>query len=194
MTMRTLILTAEMRPHGVAAWQDAVTLLFNGKVRVLSTFDEIIGRVRFDQIEDFEHFLEDLPSSAYDGDMIILRTPSVLALKKEIGGGRRAVKFSRENVLFRDKFRCQYCGKSGEFESLNYDHVIPRCRGGKTSWENIVAACYPCNTSKANRTPEEAGMRLLQRPVKPRTLPLKVLRIHAKHMHPDWAHYLGEGV
>jgi 5-methylcytosine-specific restriction endonuclease McrA len=122
--------------------------------------------------------------------MIVLRTPSIMVLKKEIARGKRVVKFSRENVLFRDRFRCQYCGTSGDFQSLNYDHVIPRCRGGGTNWENIVAACYPCNGRKANRTPEEAGMRLLQRPVKPRTLPLKALRVHPKHMQPEWSHYL----
>lgn len=191
MTTRTLILNAEMRPHGVMAWQDAVTMMFNGKVRVISTYDDVIGRVRFDQIDDFEHFLEDLPASAYDGDLIVLRTPAVIALKKEVAKMKRGVKFSRENVLLRDKFRCQYCGARGDFETLNYDHVTPRCRGGRTTWENIATACYPCNTAKANRTPEEAGMRLTRRPEKPRSLPMRQLRIHPTSVHPAWAPYVG---
>lgn len=165
-------------------------MMFNGKVRVIETYDDIIGRVRFDQMEDFEHFLEDLPASAYDGDMIVLRTPSVMALKKEIGSIKRGVKFSRINVLTRDKYRCAYCAVRGTDEDLNYDHVIPRSQGGRTVWENIVASCYPCNSKKANRTPEQAGMRLLTRPYKPKTLPMTSPVIRRDQIHPDWHPYL----
>ncbi len=193
MSTRTLILTESMQAHDVVSWQEAVTMLFNGKVRVLETYDEVIGRVRFDQIDDFEHFLEDLPQSAYDGEMIVLRTPAVMVLKAPLTSNKRGVKFSRTNVFTRDKFCCSYCGTKGTFETLNYDHVIPRAQGGKTVWQNIVTACRGCNSRKADRTPEQAGMKLLVKPHKPKTLPMEnpQLRVRMREVEPVWREYLG---
>ena len=88
---------------------------------------------------------------------------------------KRGVKFSRNNVFARDDFRCQYCGARKSARELNYDHVVPRVQGGKTVWENIVASCYDCNGMKRGRTPEQAGMKLLRAPVKPRSLPMTTL-------------------
>lgn len=193
MNARTLVLTETLIPHDVVPWQEAVTMLFNAKVRVLETYDDVIGRVRFDQIEDFEHFLEDLPASAFDGDLVVLRTPAVLVLKNEIGRVKRGVKFSRQNVFARDHFRCVYCGFAGSFETLNYDHVVPRARGGRTIWENIVTTCYPCNTRKGDRSPEQAGMTLRVRPYKPRSLPLSTPRLRIRDAHPVWQGYLPDG-
>lgn len=183
---RTLVLSADHRPCGILPWQDAVTMLFNNKARVLATWPEIIGRVRWDQVNDFDHFLQDIPQEDVDDDSIVLRMPAVVLLKKEISRVKRKVKFSRENVLLRDNFRCQYCGFSGDFQSLNYDHVVPRSRGGRTDWTNISTSCYPCNTKKGGRTPEEAGMTLLRQPFKPRTLPMSPLRLSADGVPSVW--------
>ena len=71
------------------------------------------------------------------------------------------VRLTRKNILIRDKMRCRYCGKEGTASSLTLDHVIPRSRGGKFSWQNIVASCLTCNARKSDRTPEEAGMKIL---------------------------------
>lgn len=75
---------------------------------------------------------------------------------------------SRRAVLLRDNFTCQYCGGQPGKEHLTLDHIIPRSRGGRMDWENVVTACAPCNRRKANRTPDEANMRLLSVPVRPR--------------------------
>ncbi len=83
----------------------------------------------------------------------------------------RQVPFSRRNVFKRDCFTCQYCGTQPDGEALTIDHVCPRAQGGGSSWENCVLACGPCNARKANRTPEQAGMRLRKRPVQPRWHP-----------------------
>jgi 5-methylcytosine-specific restriction endonuclease McrA len=77
----------------------------------------------------------------------------------------RRVELSRKNILRRDGFRCQYCGSHSH--PLTLDHVIPKSRGGGDAWENLVAACIPCNNRKGSRTPEEAGLRLLSYPRKP---------------------------
>ena len=71
------------------------------------------------------------------------------------------VRLTRKNILIRDKFRCRYCGKEGTPTGLTLDHVMPRSRGGKFSWQNIVAACLDCNAKKGDRTPEEAGMAIM---------------------------------
>lgn len=80
----------------------------------------------------------------------------------------RDVMFNRKNIYARDKNRCQYCGKYFKGEDLTFDHVVPRSKGGDNSFENVVTCCVECNRSKANRTPTEAGMRLIKPPAKPR--------------------------
>ena len=90
--------------------------------------------------------------------------PTVVRLKRYIRVPYRRVLLTRRNVLRRDGHRCQYCGSA---ERLTLDHVLPRSRGGKDAWENLVAACTPCNNKKSNRTPEEAGMRLRVVPFHP---------------------------
>ena len=84
---------------------------------------------------------------------------------------RRTVKFSRLNILLRDDHTCQYCGRRLARSRLNLDHVIPRSRGGHTTWENIVTSCHPCNHKKGGRTPKEAHMKLIRRPFRPKTVP-----------------------
>ena len=91
--------------------------------------------------------------------------PSVIRLQSYIRIPFKKIELSRKNILRRDAFRCQYCGSHAH--PLTLDHIIPRSRGGGESWENLISACVPCNNRKGNRTPEEAGMRLLTIPRKP---------------------------
>lgn len=149
MSTRTLMLTPWMAPHGVISWQRAIVLLYLGKVEVLEEYDECLVA----------------PS-------ITLRTPAVVRLTKANVSTKNKVRFSRINLFTRDGFRCQYCGERKAMNELNYDHVVPRVRGGKTVWENIVTSCYACNDRKGSRTPGEAGMKLLRKPFKPVSLPL----------------------
>jgi hypothetical protein len=84
---------------------------------------------------------------------------------------------------------CQYCGTRKEMTQLNYDHVHPRVRGGRTVWENIVTSCYPCNDRKGHRTLEQAGMKLLRKPFRPKTLPMSFLQIDRKTIPEVWSPY-----
>jgi len=166
MSSMTLVLDAAYRPHKVVSWERAVTLLFLGRVEVVEEYDEEIRSVSFS-----------------------IKMPAVVRLLRVIRGNTKGVKFSRINILTRDKYTCQYCGRKLPMSKLNYDHVLPRARGGKTTWENIVTSCFPCNDRKSNRTPQEAGMRLIHAPVRPKSLPLTMLRIEGEI--PDrWASYL----
>ncbi len=146
--MRTLMLTPAMAPHRVIPWQRAIVLSFLGKVEVVAEYDEIIR-----------------------SQALAVRAPAVVRLTRGHVPVRRTVRFSRLNVFTRDAFRCQYCGARRAMRELTYDHVVPRARGGPTDWTNIVTACRACNDRKGGRTPEEAHMRLLSKPVKPSWLP-----------------------
>ena len=102
---------------------------------------------------------------------------------------RNEVKFNRRNIFARDRNRCQYCGKRYPTSELSLDHVIPRSMGGKSVWENIVCACTTCNVKKGGRTPHQARMTLVQRPVKPNRNPL--VRVHLGHeRYRSWKQFL----
>lgn len=167
MKTSTLLLTPWMAPHKIIPWQTAVVMSFLGKVEVLEEYDDVITS----------------PS-------LTIKTPAVVRLKRSAGGTKRPVKFSRANVFTRDGFACQYCGAKKSPRELNYDHVVPRVQGGKTVWENIVTSCYECNTRKRGRTPEQAGMKLLRQPVKPKSLPSSLVALRDTHVpvawHPYW--------
>lgn len=101
----------------------------------------------------------------------------------------REAKFNRRNIFARDRNRCQYCGKRFATGELSLDHVIPRSRGGRTGWDNIVCACIRCNVRKGGRTPREAGLTLIRPPVKPRTCP--TLRLRASNpRYRSWQFFL----
>jgi len=105
---------------------------------------------------------------------------------------KREVKFSRRNILARDEHRCQYCGKRFPASQLSIDHVIPKSRGGKSTWTNVVAACNPCNTLKGGRMPWEASMKLRRAPTVPRKNPLLLDKVRSQE-YGLWRHFLGDG-
>ena len=98
------------------------------------------------------------------------------------------VAFNKKNILRRDGYTCQYCGRRGE--RLTVDHMVPRSRGGETTWTNVVAACLKCNLQKGNRTVDEAGMTLIREPSHPRFLFSLVRHPHAHSFLDSWRKYL----
>ena len=166
MSTRTLMLTPWMAPHRVISWQRAVVLFYLGKVEVLEEYDDLVAA----------------PS-------VTIRTPAVVRLTKGSVSKKHKVRFSRVNVYTRDGFRCQYCGERRPVDALNYDHVVPRVRGGKSVWENIVTSCYACNDRKGSRTLEQAGMTLLRKPFKPTSLPFAPILVSGTDIPPAWRNY-----
>lgn len=165
-----LFLDQSFRPLRIETWQRAIADVMLGKTEVIH----------------------------YSGDRTIQgigRTypmPSVVRVLRNFKRDKIRLKFSRLNVYARDGFRCQFCGDQKASEHLTFDHVVPRSRGGKTTWENIVACCEPCNSAKANRTPGEAGMKLLRDPKKPRYLPsIQVRGMTAASIPAAWRDYWG---
>jgi len=192
---RTLVLDAGYAPHRVVSWQRAAQLLHDGRAEVVELYSDVVRAITREAARGltvskqmlawFELGVDDT-----DPDTYVVRVPAVIRLLGKVGR-KKVVKFSRINVLTRDKFTCQYCGTKKLMRELNYDHVVPRAQGGKTVWENIVASCYDCNSIKRNRTPQEAGMRLLNAPVRPKSLPIAALRLETLKDIPEcWRSFL----
>ncbi len=102
---------------------------------------------------------------------------------------RTAVKFTRRNIYARDRNRCQYCGRSYPTSELSLDHVVPRSRGGETTWTNIVCCCVACNVRKGGRLPQEAGLKLVAEPVKPKRSPVVTLHLNSQR-YASWKQFL----
>jgi 5-methylcytosine-specific restriction endonuclease McrA len=165
----TLLLNTTYEPLRVVHWKRAITLMWQEKVEVLEVYDKEIHAVS-----------------------ITIKLPSVIRLLKliRVKDSHHAVKFSRANIFARDKYRCQYCGLKFRTEELTFDHLIPISRGGKKAWENIVTACLVCNNRKSGRTPDEARMRLIKLPVKPKWSPTFTITIGLKTFPESWRDYL----
>lgn len=164
----TLVLDLGYLPHRVVSWQRAICMILQSKAELIEEYDETV----------------------YEGSTLILKMPSVIRLLQQVRR-KKAIRFSRMNVLTRDNWRCQYCGEKGRTRELNYDHVVPRSQGGKTVWENIVTACYECNANKGGRTPQQAGMRLRKKPVKPKSLPVTAIHFDPTDTLPEaWVNYV----
>jgi 5-methylcytosine-specific restriction endonuclease McrA len=131
-----LFLDAEWRPLRVEPWTRAITDFCVGKVEV----------VEYSKDHTIQGVTRTYPM------------PAVVRVLKRFKREKIRIKFSRLNIYARDNFRCQFCGKKFDTEELTFDHVVPRSRGGVTSWENIVTCCVPCNSSKADRTPSEVAV------------------------------------
>ena len=135
-TCPALVLNADFRPLSyfplsVWPWQETIKAVFLGRVQVVQEYDRVVRSPRWE-----------------------MRLPSVICLKK-YAPMERSPAFTRFNVFLRDRFSCQYCG---DRDDLTFDHILPRSRGGHTTWANVVAACSPCNLRKGNLTPNEAKM------------------------------------
>ncbi len=161
-----LILNADYRPLSyfplsVWSWQEAVKAIFRDSVTVISEYDRAIRSPTFE-----------------------MKLPSVLALKEYVPMARKPA-FTRFNVFLRDQWSCQYCADGFKTHELTFDHVIPRSRGGLTSWDNIVAACQSCNTQKGNKMPHEAGMFPIREPRQPS---IHMLQEHGRKFPPNFLH------
>lgn len=168
-----LILNADYRPLSyfplsIWSWQEAVKAVFRESVVVVSEYDRIVSSPSMD-----------------------FKLPSVLALKNYIPQSDHPA-FTRFNVFLRDQWECQYCGDLCKTHQLTFDHVIPRCKGGGTNWENIVAACRRCNTIKGSKLPNECKMWPLHTPRQPTIYELQTngKKFPPNFLHESWGDFL----
>jgi 5-methylcytosine-specific restriction endonuclease McrA len=133
---------------------------------------------------------EEIAASEIHSAMRTLQAPSVIRLLSYRHIPQQTRALSRKNILLRDRYTCQFCGHRFTAAELTLDHVQPRSRGGRSTWENLVASCYACNNRKGDRTPEEAGLRLIRKP-RPFTLHTsrQLMRLMANREE-KWRKYL----
>ncbi len=168
-----LVLNADFRPLSyfplsLWCWQDTIKAVFLERVNVISEYDRA---VRSPTCE--------------------MRLPSVISLKEYVPMARRPA-FTRFNVFLRDRFACQYCGRPFPTEILTFDHVVPRVRGGRTEWTNVVTACEPCNLRKGHRMPREVGIHPLRPPRQPTAYELQEngRAFPPNYLHESWRDFL----
>ena len=171
MNWRVLVLDQGYEPVKIVDWTRAMTLVLSGKAEFVDEAD--IYSIR--------------SSSATFYLTSIIRVLAQIAHRK-----RKGIPFTQHNIFMRDRWTCQYCGTVKKANQLNWDHVFPKSRGGKSTWENIVSACYPCNQKKADRTPEEARMKLLKKPSKPPQTTAFTIRMKGQvaNVPESWKTYL----
>jgi 5-methylcytosine-specific restriction endonuclease McrA len=165
-----LVLNADYRPLSyyplsVWSWQDAVKAVYMDRVEVIAQYDQAVHS----------------PSME-------MRLPSVISLKEYVHQDR-APAFTRFNLFLRDGFQCSYCSST---DDLTFDHVVPRSRGGKTTWENIVTACSPCNLKKGGRSLKEAHMTPRRPARRPNMHELQAMgrKFPPHHLHETWLDWL----
>jgi len=162
-----LVLNADFRPLSyfplsLWSWQETVKAVCLDRVNIVSHYDRIVRSPSFQ-----------------------MRLPSVISLKEYIPTARRPA-FTRFNVFLRDRFICQYCGEDFSSHDLTFDHVVPRSRGGRTTWQNVVTACSSCNLLKGNRIPRESGMYPRHAPMQPST---HLLQENGRGFPPNFLHH-----
>ncbi|MCZ6472420.1 MAG: HNH endonuclease [SAR324 cluster bacterium] len=162
-----MLLSAGFEPIRVISWKKAVTLVVLGKVEVLEAYQREVRS----------------PS-------LTLKLPAVIKLQRYLKPIPRRVKFSRQNLFSRDNYTCQYCHRHYPAGQLTYDHIVPRSKGGKTSWTNVVTSCVRCNLKKGNKHLKSLNYKLLKEPREPRWLPQFSQILHGGNGHPAWRSYL----
>jgi len=161
-----LVLNRSWMAIHIANVRRAMGLVYQGMAKVVSPDDF----ATYD-FEDWKELSQAAESNYICTVNFKIKVPEIIVLSFFNGMFRQEVRFSRHNIFERDKNRCQYCGRKFGKTDLTIDHVIPRSKGGKDTWQNMVLACVPCNIRKGNRTPHEADMGLIRTPSKPAWVP-----------------------
>lgn len=165
--MRTLLLDSSYLPVKVVHWHKAMVLFLSGRAELVEIYEN--KEVR----------------STY----LVFKLPKVIRLFSQFRN-RQIVKFSRENVFYRDQFKCQYCAERFSRSELTLDHVIPKSKGGRTSWDNVVSCCKICNNKKGDKLPQYFAMKLINKPKRPKWTPWIQIRLQQGDPH-EWRVYLG---
>ena len=172
-TYPALVLNADFRPLSyfplsLWSWQDSIKAVFLDRVNIVSEYAAVVRSPSFE-----------------------MKLPSVISLKQYVSLDRRPA-FTRFNVFLRDRFECQYCAEALPAEDLTFDHIVPRSRGGRTSWDNVVTACQECNLIKGNRLLEETCMTLMRPVEEPTTFQLQQngRAFPPNFLHESWRDFL----
>lgn len=182
----TLVLNRRWTPIRTAPVQEAIGLVAKGTAMIIEP--ESFETHDLLSWNDVSRARVRLGEALIRSPRLALVPPEVILLKTYDGEGGRAVVFSRKNLFKRDRYTCQYCGLQPGPEELTVDHVVPRSRGGTSTWENCVLACVECNKRKADRTPAQAGLKMRKTPRKPSWKAL--VQVPARDRRESWDKFL----
>lgn len=181
-----LVLNKFFFAMNIVSARRAFTLLYKNSAEVVSIDDGKFSSYNMETWQDVSLLKSQLGLPEEDEDISWIKTvsvsiqvPKIIRLLFYENTPRWGVKFNRRNIFARDGNNCQYCGRKHPSSELSLDHVMPRARGGKATWTNIVCACTECNKRKGGRTPEEAGLRLVRKPFMPRHSPVITLKLNS---------------
>lgn len=191
-----LLLDMGYQPHRVISAKRAIALVFKDAADIVdvevnpNTGRAMYGTHDIDSWEDLSRLRDEIERDDHTWiqrvrDDLVL--PTVIRLKKPVKRSKKAIRFSRNNIYRRDGNVCQYCGDKHRKSELNIDHVVPKAQGGLSTWENTVVSCIHCNQKKGNRTPKQAGIKLIRDPQKPTKL-----KVVERIQHPSWEHFVSD--
>ena len=186
-TLPTLVLNKGWTPISIMPVKKAITKVMSDLARIVDPDDY--------QLYTFEDWMN-LPVK--EGEPFIstshtkVRVPEIIVLQEYEKLPQREVKLSRRNLLIRDNYTCQYTGKRINMDTATMDHVIPRSKGGGSTWENLVMCCLDINAKKADRTPDEAGLKLLKKPERPKWNPIyaRFARLASSAVPSSWSKFI----
>jgi 5-methylcytosine-specific restriction endonuclease McrA len=159
-----LVLNSSYEPLNIATIARAVRLVLAGKAEIIHER----GRV--------------------SSPTVSFPLPSIIRMLYYIKHRRKKVALTKKNVLLRDDYKCGYCAEQIDAREATVDHITPRSAGGKSTWENLIACCAPCNSRKRDRTPQQAKMPLLRKPREPKFIPFVIVKRHTEDA--EWSKYL----
>ena len=192
LSSHVLVLNRHYAALRVVSARRAMCMLFKRIAEIISVEDRQYSSYDFESWREVSQL-----RARYDHDhhewircvKFELAVPRIIRLLFYDRLPRQPVKFTRRNIFARDRNRCQYCGGKFPTSELSLDHVVPRSRGGKADWVNVVCCCTGCNVRKGGRTPREAGMELVTPPVKPKRSPVITLRLTSEK-YQSWKQFL----
>jgi 5-methylcytosine-specific restriction endonuclease McrA len=159
-----LVLNFTYEALNITSFQRAVKLIFSGKAEVVTGRSQMLKSTRYE-----------------------MRLPSIIRMLYYIRRPMQKVALTKKNILLRDDYTCQYCNLKGE-RLMTVDHVVPKSKGGPSTWENLVCACMRCNNRKNNRTPDHANMPLKRKPKAPKYIPW--IRVKRNTLPDEWHKFL----
>ena len=187
-----LVLNRHYMAIRIVGARRAFSLLFRQLAEVVSFEEGAYSNYDFQSWCEASEFKRNFEPDGHDWVSTVnfyIAVPRIIRLLFYDRLPRNEVKLNRRNIFARDKNSCQYCGKRYPTSELSLDHIIPRSMGGKSVWENMVCSCTQCNVKKGGRTPKQAGMTLVQKPVRPKRNPL--VHIHLGHQrYRSWKQFL----
>ncbi len=184
LNIAVLVVNRNFQPVHVTSARRAFCLMFRGSAHAMDESGETYDLAAWRRLNPRQG--DDIAPTI----SCILRVPRVLRLVHYDRVPRVVLALSPKNIMRRDGYQCQYCGARPGTQGLNIDHVFPRSRGGKNTWENLVAACQPCNRRKGGRTPEECGMRLMRVPTRPRNIDVCQILLGDVALYKEWEPFL----